>query len=287
MFTGTIANQVKLQMLDTKWQQKKQNINSKKNENMTPEQRMLEHFKEQAADERKRSATNELYTKLQSGGTLTADEIEYLRQNDPEALADYEKAQAEKKAYENALKNCKTKEEVDRLKLGRMGNFAAQAKSIANSPYIPKEKKLELMQKLNNEVCLIRDAHNEFVKSRAYEELPEEAEIAEENVRENAAENDEILAKQMEAADDIKEDSTELSEESIDEDNTQTSKNELHIEKSEIEKLYAKADKIKSEIVTNDASVETKKMSFEQVSQDIERYLRRNGSVGSTFAMEA
>ena len=286
MFTGTIANQVKMQILETKWQQKKQNINSKKNEDMTAEQRMLENFKEQAANERKRSATNELYTKLQSGGTLTADEIEYLRQNDPEALADYEKAQAEKKAYENALKNCKTKEEVDRLKLGRMGNFVAQAKSIANSPYIPKEKKLELMQKLNNEVCLIRDAHDEFVKSRAYEELPEEAEIAEENAKENVAENDEILAEQMEAAEEVKEDSTEASEELIDADNTQTSKNEAHIEKSEIKELHVKAGKIKSELVTDDASVETKKMSFEQVSQDIERYLRRNGSAGSGFTRE-
>ena len=185
MITGTIQNQVKMQMLEMKWQQKKQNINSK---NMTQEQRMLEHFKEQAATERKRSATSELYTKLQSGGTLTAEEIAYLKENDPEALADYEKAQAEKKAYEQALKNCKTKEDVEKLKLNRLGNFAAQAKSIANNPYIPKEKKLELMQKLNNEVCLIRDAHNEFVKSRAYEELPEEAELAEENAKETDSE---------------------------------------------------------------------------------------------------
>ena len=155
---------------------------------MTQEQRMLEHFKEQAATERKRSATSELYTKLQSGGTLTAEEIAYLKENDPQALADYEKAQAEKKAYEQALKNCKTKEDVEKLKLNRLGNFAAQAKSIANNPYIPKEKKLELMQKLNNEVCLIRDAHNEFVKSRAYEELPEEAELAEENAKETDSE---------------------------------------------------------------------------------------------------
>lgn len=261
MITGTIQNQVKMQMLDMKWQQKKQDINSKKSENMTQEQRMLEHFKEQAAEERKRSATSELYTKLQSGGTLTAEEIAYLKENDPEALADYEKAQAEKKAYEQALKNCKTKEDVDRLKLNRMGNFAAQAKSIVNNPYIPKEKKLELMQKLNNEVCLIRDAHIEFVKSRVYEELPEEAEIAEENAKENATANDEILAEQMETAEEVKENSSDDSTDITDEVVMNTSG----------ENVPEENEKLKS---------------FEQISQDIENFLRRNGSSKSSFVRE-
>lgn len=261
MITGTIQNQVKMQMLDMKWQQKKQDINSKKSENMTQEQRMLGHFKEQAEEERKRSATSELYTKLQSGGTLTAEEIAYLKENDPEALADYEKAQAEKKAYEQALKNCKTKEDVDRLKLNRMGNFAAQAKSIANNPYIPKEKKLELMQKLNNEVCLIRDAHSEFVKSRAYEELPEEAEIAEENAKENATANDEILAEQIETEEEVKENSSDDSTNITDEEVMNTSG----------EKVPEENEKLKS---------------FEQISQDIENFLHRNGSSKSSFVRE-
>lgn len=271
-------------MLDMKWQQKKQDINSRKTENMTQEQRMLERFKEQAANERKRSATSELYTKLQSGGTLTAEEIAYLKENDPEALADYERAQAEKKAYEQALKNCKTKEDVDRLKLNRMGNFAAQAKSIANNPYIPKEKKLELMQKLNNEVCLIRDAHNEFVKSRVYEELPEEAEIAEENAKENAVENDEILAEQMETAEEASDKNVEDASEETDE--TLVGEALKEAENRDIKKIYSRAEQIKSEIITDELSVHDNKMSYEQVRKDIERYLRREGSARSSFARE-
>lgn len=284
MLTGTIQNQVKIQMLDMKWQQKKQDINSRKTENMTQEQRMLERFKEQAANERKRSATSELYTKLQSGGTLTAEEIAYLKENDPEALADYERAQAEKKAYEQALKNCKTKEDVDRLKLNRMGNFAAQAKSIANNPYIPKEKKLELMQKLNNEVCLIRDAHNEFVKSRVYEELPEEAEIAEENAKENATANDEILAEQMEAAEEASDKNVEDASEETDE--TLVGETLKEAENRDIKKIYSRAEQIKSEIITDELSVHDNKMSYEQVRKDIERYLCKNGSARSSFARE-
>ena len=143
MYTGTIQSQVSLQMLDLKWQKKKQDINSKKDtEGMTQDEILLDSLERQAQTERERSATSELYTKLKTGGTLTEEEIAYLKEHDPEALAEYEKAQTEKKAYENALKNCRTKEDVQRLKLNRMGSFAAQAKEIASNPYIPKDKKV-------------------------------------------------------------------------------------------------------------------------------------------------
>ena len=187
MYTGTIQSQVSLQMLDLKWQKKKQDINSKKDtEGMTQDEILLDSLERQAQTERERSATSELYTKLKTGGTLTEEEIAYLKEHDPEALAEYEKAQTEKKAYENALKNCRTKEDVQRLKLNRMGSFAAQAKEIASNPYIPKDKKVVLMQRLNNEVCMIRDAHQAFEKSRAYEELPEEQELRREAAEESA-----------------------------------------------------------------------------------------------------
>ena len=189
MYTGTIQSQVSLQMLDLKWQKKKQDINSKKDtEGMTQDEILLDSLERQAQTERERSATSELYTKLKTGGTLTEEEIAYLKEHDPEALAEYEKAQTEKKAYENALKNCRTKEDVQRLKLNRMGSFAAQAKEIASNPYIPKDKKVVLMQRLNNEVCMIRDAHQAFEKSRAYEELPEEQELRREAAEEQADE---------------------------------------------------------------------------------------------------
>lgn len=179
MYTGTIQSQVSLQMLDLKWQKKKQDINSKKDtEGMTQDEILLDSLERQAQTERERSATSELYTKLKTGGTLTEEEIAYLKEHDPEALAEYEKAQTEKKAYENALKNCRTKEDVQRLKLNRMGSFAAQAKEIASNPYIPKDKKVVLMQRLNNEVCMRSVMHirrlrraghmRSFRKSRSY-----------------------------------------------------------------------------------------------------------------------
>lgn len=272
MHIGTIQSQVKLQFLDAKWQKKKEDINHKDKSNMTQDERMLQSLQEQARDVRKQQSTSDIYNKLKSGGTLTAEEIAYLKENDPEALADYEKAQAEKKAYEKALKNCRTKEDVDRLKMNKLGNFATEAKNIANNPYIPKDKKLQLMNKLNNEVCLIRDAQMEFEKSKTYENLPKEAEIAEERAKENAAENDELLAEQMEASADSKDVTDENKQEAFAEADND------NIDKSDI-------DSVKSELEVNQKDVDSKNLSFDRIGQDIERYIRKNNGKSAGFSV--
>lgn len=193
MIAGTIRNKVNLQMLDTKWQQKKADLNSGKTQKeMTQEERTLAQFQEQMDKERESNSHANTYNKLKSGGKLTSDEIEYLQKNDPEALAKYREDLAEKKAYENELKNCKTKDEVQSVKMNRMGNLASEAKSISTDPYIPLDKKVELMNQLNNKVCLISEAHNEFVKSEQYRKLETVQEIAKEEAEASAAIQEEL-----------------------------------------------------------------------------------------------
>lgn len=298
MYTGTIQSQVSLQMLDLKWQKKKQDINSKKDtEGMTQDEILLDSLERQAQTERERSATSELYTKLKTGGTLTEEEIAYLKEHDPEALAEYEKAQTEKKAYENALKNCRTKEDVQRLKLNRMGSFAAQAKEIASNPYIPKDKKVVLMQRLNNEVCMIRDAHQAFEKSRAYEELPEEQELRREAAEEQA---DETKAR-MDAENTDVEDRENVT--SVDDENETNGNNNST---SNIEPAYtkeavtSKSSKTQHKTTTSEhtntqasarnRNIETKPQtspqSFTEISEDIERFLRRNHSGRGSFTAQ-
>lgn len=291
MYTGTIQSQVSLQMLDLKWQKKKQDINSKKDtEGMTQDEILLDSLERQAQTERERSATSELYTKLKTGGTLTEEEIAYLKEHDPEALAEYEKAQTEKKAYENALKNCRTKEDVQRLKLNRMGSFAAQAKEIASNPYIPKDKKVTLMQRLNNEVCMIRDAHQAFEKSRAYEELPEEQELRREAAEEQA---DETKA-QMDAEDTDVEDQEDVK--SVDDEN------EMDAELTDIEPAYTKevvtskstktqyktttSEHTNTQASAKNRNIETSPQSFTEISEDIERFLRHNHSGRGSFTAQ-
>lgn len=270
MITGTIKNQVHLQTLDQKWQQKKQELFSpqKDKSEMTQQERMLADFQEQAEKIRKQNETADIYNKLKSGGTLTPDEISYLKEHDPEALAKYEEAQAEKKAYERQLKGCKTKEEVERLKLNRMGNFAAKAKSIVNDPYIPKSKKLELMNQLNNEVCVIRDAHHEFTKSRAYQELPTEEEALEERTGEAKARQE----KMQESPEGIK----------PQEDNTAEGQDETKPQgKTTIE---GQEETKSQEAASIEGQSETEAApSFEKLSEEIEQYLIKNRGERSAF----
>ena len=270
MITGTIKNQVHLQALDQKWQQKKQELFSpqKDKSEMTQQERMLADFQEQAEKIRKQNETADIYNKLKSGGTLTPDEISYLKEHDPEALSKYEEAQAEKKAYERQLKGCKTKEEVERLKLNRMGNFAAKAKSIVNDPYIPKSKKLELMNQLNNEVCVIRDAHHEFTKSRAYQELPTEEEVQEERAREAKAgqeqkqEGQEVTKPQGDKTVDGQDETKPQGETAIEDREETKSQKEVSIEgQGETEAVP----------------------SFEKLSEEIEQYLIKNRGERSAF----
>ena len=280
MITGTIKNQVHLQALDQKWQQKKQELFSpqKDKSEMTQQERMLADFQEQAEKIRKQNETADIYNKLKSGGTLTPDEISYLKEHDPEALSKYEEAQAEKKAYERQLKGCKTKEEVERLKLNRMGNFAAKAKSIVNDPYIPKSKKLELMNQLNNEVCVIRDAHHEFTKSRAYQELPTEEEVQEERAREAKAgqeqtqEGQEITKPQGDKTVDGQDETKPQGETAIEDQEETKSQKEASIE-GQSETRPQKEKVRETEAVP----------SFEKLSEEIEQYLIKNRGERSAF----
>lgn len=300
MYTGTIQSQVRLQMLDLKWQKKKQDINSKKDtEGMTQDEILLDSLERQAQTERERSATSELYTKLKTGGTLTEEEIAYLKEHDPEALAEYEKAQTEKKAYENALKNCRTKEDVQRLKLNRMGSFAAQAKEIASNPYIPKDKKVELMQRLNNEVCMIRDAQQAFEKSRAYEELPEEQELrraaAEESAEKMERQKD---TEQAETTEDSKVDNKNKADADAEAEEVDEPQSDVKSEMSDVYETveianvesHAKIKPPELQKTAGDASMARRQQeaaqTFTEITEEIERYLRRNHSGRGSFTAQ-
>ena len=97
MFTmaGTIKRSVRMAALDQKWQQKKNSFgqDKKKLTEMTAEERQLQDFREQAEQMRKSQKHANIDAKLAAGEELTPEEIEYLRQNNPQALKDYEDTQ--------------------------------------------------------------------------------------------------------------------------------------------------------------------------------------------------
>ena len=269
MITGTIKNAVKLQFLENKWQQKKNDINAKKPiKEMTHEERMLADFQKQVEKERESNLHADLYNKLKSGGKLTSEEISYLEQNDPEALRKYREDQAEKEAYERELKNCKTKDEVDRVKMNKLGNFAAQAKKITTDPYIPLDKKVELMNQLNDKLCRVNQAHMEFLDSQQYRDMPTEAELSKERTEEIT----EIQADMQEEVMDSISDADSDIEEKVASDNESEELAETNLVSKE-----KRISRKETENADNNTDLDDG-MNFETLSEAILRFVSSEGS---------
>lgn len=192
ILSGTIASTVQLQMLNNKWMQKKEsgNVLSKQELNerstWTSEQFMIADFQDQLEHNREAEKRQKIDNKIMSGGSLSPEEISYLEKNDPVALKKYRETKEEKESYKEKLRQCKTKEEVDRVKLQKLGELESSLSSIVNDPAIPKSAKLakaqEILAKTNN----IEAAHLEFVKSADYQSMPTD----EEKKEQDAADND-------------------------------------------------------------------------------------------------
>jgi hypothetical protein len=190
LISGTISNAVQLQTLNNKWQQKKESgdvlSKEERNEraNWTQEDWLKHDLEEQAAQNRESSKKTELDNKILAGGSLTPEEEKYLEQNDPAKLQKYKEIQAEKKAYEEKLKRCKTKDEVQRLKTQTMGEYLASMKKTENDPYIPKSAKLAKAQELLAKTRNAQKVEMKFMQSLEYQKLPTEEEKAEERSKE-------------------------------------------------------------------------------------------------------
>lgn len=168
---GTVRNTVKMAMMDNKWQQRKKTGGKAVKLEEDPQ---IRQFKEDLQRMRENKEMSSISTKLKSGGTLTFEEIEYLKKNSPELYREYLEVQNEKAAYERQLKNCKTKEEVEKLRVSRMSSFLAEAKEIVGNANIPKEKKLSLLEKLLKKVMGDQSVHMNFVESAQYHSLPDD-----------------------------------------------------------------------------------------------------------------
>lgn len=202
--SGTITNSVKLASIQNEWQQKKEsgNILSKeeRNEraNWTQEDWLKHDFEEQQAKNKEAAKKTAIDNKITAGETLTPEEEQYLANKDPASLERYRQAKIEKKTYEEKLKRCKTKDEVQRLKTDTMSGYMASIKKIENDPYIPKSEKLAKAQEILAKTRNVQDAERKFMLTAQYNNLPTEAEEAEERADETRVENEEVLSEMVE-----------------------------------------------------------------------------------------
>ncbi len=185
IMSGTIYSMGKMAELESKWKQKKESGKIFQKE-MTAEERLMARYQEDLENMRKNDTMNSISGKLRSGQELTPEEVRYLQKNNPALYQEYQEIRSEKEAYERGLKNCKTKEDVERFKINKMNGYLSQAKSVMNNPNIPKGQKKALMEKILGKTMGIEKVHMKFVSSGRYASLPTDEELAEEKKRKNA-----------------------------------------------------------------------------------------------------
>lgn len=271
IISGTVRSAGKLMQLDNKWQQKKAEGKIFAKE-LTPEERLLNHFQEQLEDMKKSKAMNDISNKVMSGDTLTLEEIEYLKKNNPQLYKTYMEVRAEREAYKKDLEKCKTKEDVDRLKLNKMSSYLSEAKTITNNPNIPKGQKLALIQKILMKATNVQDVHMKFVESGKYAALPTEQEVAEE-AKEKAANSEaaaEELAPDKEVEEETKEDHAVDGETQIVDDMPKQSEAETVTE----EYSEPTFEEVKSELLSYIKENRPSGYGLEYLSDDLKEHIK-------------
>lgn len=119
-----------------------------------------------------------IHTKLDAGGKLTPKEREYLKNHDPQSYQDLIDQERAQRAYEQALRRCKTQEEVKRLQTNRINKSMMVVRSIEHNPHITQQKKLEIAMREKRMVDDVAKSTREFIRKGDYAQLPTEAEEA-------------------------------------------------------------------------------------------------------------
>ena len=173
---STLSNaftSVKLTSIKTKYADKRQ---KERAQELTAQQRerqsVIEKMQQQAEADRKAAKLSSIQTKFKNGGQLTSEEIAYMRQESPGSYEELLKQKSEAEAYEKALQNCSTKEDVSQVHMVKLSQFMTEANAVCNNPVIPKDKKLEIMLKLRDRLEGISKAQTEFVTSEEHARLP-------------------------------------------------------------------------------------------------------------------
>ena len=127
-----------------------------------------------------------IHQKLDAGAKLTPEERRYLQEKDPEAYAKLENIEREQKAFEKKLRQCRTKEEAQRLKVASLNSSLVTLRAVEHNSSIPLQKKLEIAMQEKRRCDRLEQSAREFVLRGEYDRLPTEAEQAkaERDVRE-------------------------------------------------------------------------------------------------------
>lgn len=83
---------------------------------------------EQMHETQNKDRAGQMYSKLVNGGSLSPAELEYMRTVAPDLYNSAVRTMAERKAYEEALRQCETKDDVNSLHMSKIASVMGQVK---------------------------------------------------------------------------------------------------------------------------------------------------------------
>ncbi len=144
---GSVNTYTKTMKLQTQWNLKQQSgdyTSHKKSldewistaqETLKKSRRGL--YGNQDDDEEGNKKLNNIMQKIYAGKKLTQKERQYLQAKNPQAYEKLRASEQEQKAFEKKLRLCRTKEEVQRLKMTQLASSMAIVGSVQNNSKIP------------------------------------------------------------------------------------------------------------------------------------------------------
>ena len=130
----------------------------------------------------------EIHDKLAYGASLNDDELEYLKDKDPQLYTKLKAEQVQNEAFAKKLSQAKSKDEAKQIMIERENSALMKVKSVENDPYISIADKLTIYQESNRSVNQGQEIFRRFVASGAYDRLPTEEEKLEVEAEKKAEE---------------------------------------------------------------------------------------------------
>lgn len=176
---GTLSSYTKSMKLENDWRKKKRTgdfqSQSKKSELQRKNDQFKADFKKQQQEQEKDKMLQTINAKIAAGADLTPSEMKYLQTKNPTQYQELKNQEIDKKSYERELKSCKTKEDVDKLKMKVVSSALSSIGAVKSNPNIPDSAKLAVAQKELKKLDEYNKINKKFVDSGEYSKLPTEA----------------------------------------------------------------------------------------------------------------
>lgn len=153
---GTITNQVKQIGLQRRFQFQKNTMYES-----SARQSEFDRMQEQMKQQQKNSKISGITMKLRAGETLSNEELEYLQAESPELYREAIELKREKEAYEKALRQCRSKEDAERLHRQKTEQLLSRL------------GKGQTAEQISGKLQTMRIVFGKFLQSQQYRSLPE------------------------------------------------------------------------------------------------------------------